>query len=288
MSASQPSKRIRRHDDDDDDDDYGEGPSTQRTRTDDTDAPSTTDWDNEYLERKVKDTVRYALACEFKKQTIRREEISKRVLSERPRMFNVVFRSAQEKLRHIFGMEMVELPLREKPSVANNRKELPGTKLAASRTYILRNVLSMKYNVPELIQYSDEEYTNTGILYVILALILVHEQILEDGELKQHLDRLKITDSSPTFGDRDRLLDTFVKQGYLHRTKTNEPDPNTVPEWEYYWGPRAKAEIPEGNMVEFISSLYGLEGNSLDELKTHIYKSAGYVVRVQNDSSSGH
>lgn len=71
-----------------------------------------------------------------------------------------------------------------------------------------------------------------------------------------HLNRLRIPEDSETFGDRARMLDGFVKQGYLQRQKLN-PDvaQGDQPVFQYSWGPRAKAEIPEQNMVGLISSV---------------------------------
>lgn len=74
--------------------------------------------------------------------------------------------------------------------------------------------------------------------------------------LKEHLDRLNVLEESPTFGDREKLLDGFVKQGYLHRAKVgDEARGNNDNVWEYYWGPRARAEIIDSNIVDFITSV---------------------------------
>lgn len=63
-------------------------------------------------------------------------------------------------------------------------------------------------------------------------------------------------EDSPTFGDREKLLDGFVKQGYLHRAKVgDEARGNNDNVWEYYWGPRARAEIIDSNIVDFITSV---------------------------------
>lgn len=74
--------------------------------------------------------------------------------------------------------------------------------------------------------------------------------------LKEHLDRLNVHDECPKFGDREKLLDGFVKQGYLHRAKVgDEARGNNDNVWEYYWGPRARAEIMDSNIVDFITSV---------------------------------
>ncbi|KAG0163912.1 hypothetical protein DFQ28_011038 [Apophysomyces sp. BC1034] len=277
MDQRSKGKRARRADDDDEEYNNGEGSSTQtQTQRIKTNNDSSINWGAEERLRKVKDTVRYALACEFKRQPIRREDINKK---KQTRDFRSVLNDTQEKLRFLFGLEMVELMAREKPAIAGGRKADNG-KTSNTRSYILHNILPEKYNIPEIIQRSDEEYIQTGVLYVILSLIFIHEQALSDVELKQHLDRLRVGDETTTFGERDKLLDLFVKQGYLHRQKSgHDHDPSNDVTWEYYWGPRAKVEIPEDNMVEFIASMYNLEGASLEQLREYISKASGYDAR---------
>jgi hypothetical protein len=62
----------------------------------------------------VKKLVRYALACEHSRTPIRRDGIREKVLGNHARMFKRVFDGAQVHLRQVFGMEMTELPLKEK------------------------------------------------------------------------------------------------------------------------------------------------------------------------------
>ncbi|KAI9312485.1 MAGE homology domain-containing protein [Dichotomocladium elegans] len=222
--------------------------------------------------RKINDTVRYALACEFRRATIRRDDINKKILQERTRMFKAVHAGAQQKLRHLFGVEMVELGQKEKPAVGS--KENTAKAIPTTRSYILRSILPTRYNDPQVIKRSDQEYEMMGILYVILSLIFTNERTMQDATLNEHLDRLNVADSSPLFGDREKLLETFVRQNYLHRTKVGDDASGSEIAWEYYWGPRAKAEIKEETIVDFISSFYGSEPN--EALTSNIYKSAGY------------
>ena len=70
----------------------------------------------------VKKMVRLALACEYQRRPIRRVDISEKVLGNTGgRKFKAVFNAAQMELRSVFGMEMVELPAREKVTVAQKR-----------------------------------------------------------------------------------------------------------------------------------------------------------------------
>jgi len=79
----------------------------------------------------VKKLVRYALACEYARLPIRREGIKEKgqystlknsqllttsyiVFGKHKVSFKQVFDEAQEQLRNKFGMEMIELPSKEK------------------------------------------------------------------------------------------------------------------------------------------------------------------------------
>lgn len=76
------------------------------------------------------------------------------------------------------------------------------------------------------------------------------------AELMGHLDRLRVMSTTETFGERDELLNSFVKQGYLHRVKlADDAGIEGGPSFEYYWGPRAKAEVSEEQIVDFIASV---------------------------------
>lgn len=75
----------------------------------------------------VKKMVRLALASEFSRLPIRRSDISVKVLGEQgTRQFKTVFEETQRVLQEKFGMEMMELPVKEKVTVQQRRgKFLP-------------------------------------------------------------------------------------------------------------------------------------------------------------------
>jgi hypothetical protein len=80
-------------------------------------APSSTD-------AMVKKLVRLAMASEYSRLPIRRNDISAKVLGEQgSRQFKVVFEQAQRELKQRFGMEMSELPAREKVTITQRRGE---------------------------------------------------------------------------------------------------------------------------------------------------------------------
>lgn len=73
----------------------------------------------------VKKLVRLALASEYARLPIRRNEITQKVLGENGwRKFKAVFDEAQRQLKTKFGMEMAELPAKEQITVQQRRGEL--------------------------------------------------------------------------------------------------------------------------------------------------------------------
>lgn len=73
----------------------------------------------------VKKLVRLAMASEYSRLPIRRNDISAKVLGEQgSRQFKQVFEQAQRELKQRFGMEMSELPARDKTTITQRRGEL--------------------------------------------------------------------------------------------------------------------------------------------------------------------
>lgn len=73
------------------------------------------------LDDLAKRLVRLALAHESQRRPLRRQDISDKVLGSGSRQFKKVFAQAQHELRTVFSMELVELPARDKLTVAQRR-----------------------------------------------------------------------------------------------------------------------------------------------------------------------
>lgn len=90
----------------------------------------------------VKKMVRLAIASEYSRLPIRRNDISAKVLGEQgSRQFKLVFNQAQQELRQRFGMEMTELPAREKVTITQRRGEFDSVLLffVTDPRYVLSN-----------------------------------------------------------------------------------------------------------------------------------------------------
>lgn len=72
----------------------------------------------------VKKLVRLALSSEYQRRPIRRADISEKVLGSQGRQFKAVFDQAQQDLRAVFGMELRELPAKDKVTLQQRRGKI--------------------------------------------------------------------------------------------------------------------------------------------------------------------
>jgi len=227
----------------------------------------------EELERKIKDVVRLALFSELRKQPIKREEIVKKVVTrEHSRTFyQVVFDKAQERLEDIFGMSMAELP--KKSFVAGGTRKPVGNKDQTAKSYVLKNILPQEYRETNIISWEKNNEDIMGLLTVILSLIHVNGRVLSDDQLTHYFRRLYLVDNDKF--DLEKLLSTFVKQGYLDKQKISTDQSQNLEKdpLEYRWGPRAKIEMPENNLIKFIRALFGHDAPP--DLDKQIERSSG-------------
>ncbi|KAJ3043055.1 hypothetical protein HDV00_005963 [Rhizophlyctis rosea] len=248
----------------------------------------------EEINKAVKDFVRLALATEHQRQPLRREEISKKVLKEHSRAFDAIFVKAQARLRDVFGLELVLMPSKEKPrggASQSARRATEDRTPTTSKAYILRSVLPP--NTRESVNSWGDEQPLMVLICIILSLIFVHGRSITDacddclytGNLHSLLRRLRINKdyAHPIFGQRDALLTSLCKQGYLEKIKhaTNEINMNDMDSegCEYVWGPRAKVEFTEESVVGFVSDMYpDLEGGVRKRLENDVRSSAGIAM----------
>ncbi|KAI9594706.1 MAGE family-domain-containing protein [Syncephalis fuscata] len=214
----------------------------------------------EELERKVKDFVRLALCSERRRVPLKRGDISEKVLMEHSRAFQLIYERAQIQLREVFGMELIELPTKEKShkiGVSASRRAVVNREKTSSNTFILRSILPKELRRENLIDWR-EDTAFYGFTLTVLSLIYVNERRLTEDQLRPLLKRLGVTDRThPQLESLDAALLRMSKIKYLDRLvigPDSQAEPSAI---EYRWGPRAKVEVAEEELIDFITEIFG-------------------------------
>jgi len=245
--------------------------------------------------------VRLALACEYQRRPIRRADVTEKVLGNGAgRRFKGVFNGAQVELRSIFGMEMVELPSKEKVTVAQKRAahKASNTQGAAKGTasWILISVLPAAYRSPEVLHpsaapTSSEEASCTSLYTLIVSLIMLSGGQLPDAKMERYLRRLTIEDNAP-FGapgggidKTEKVLKRIEKDGYIVKIRESSGPSG---EDDVFWivGPRGKVEVGETGVEGLVRAVHGdLDTNAENELSRRIGRSLGLGEEKSNSET---
>ena len=199
---------------------------------------------------------------------------------------------AQIELKHTFGMELAELPMRDKTRLAQRRAaasqgggggggggrggrsgrgdrgggrgggggpggsgDLGGDRAASSsRSYILTSTLPAEYRSAEtVVPHGSREQAYLGLVGFVTALIYLNGRVLAANKLHRYLRRLNADDFTPI--DRtEKVLQTMQRHGYLVRVKDTSGEETS---YDYHLGPRAKVEIGEAGVKAMIAAVYG-------------------------------
>ncbi|KAJ5774523.1 hypothetical protein N7457_009419 [Penicillium paradoxum] len=210
----------------------------------------------------VKKLVRLAMASEYSRLPIRRNDISTKVLGEQgSRQFKPVFEQAQRELKQRFGMQMSELPAREKVTISQRRAAQKTEKpSAANKSWIVTTTLPMPYRSPAILIPTKApsfyaESTYTGFYSFIIAVIMLNGGSLGEQKLDRYLARTNADVGTPI--DRtDKLLQRLCKEGYIIKTREMDGGEEVI---EYIVGPRGKVEVGTGAVAGLVRTVYGKE-----------------------------
>ncbi|KAJ8125668.1 hypothetical protein O1611_g7970 [Lasiodiplodia mahajangana] len=238
--------------------------------------------DNTSDDQLVKKLVRYALACEYARIPIKRDGIRDKVLGTHARSFRRVFDAAQEQLQKVFGMEMAELPIREKRTLKDKQNEpanwcatlnVEAVKRgasqasASSRQYILISCLPREYRIqpvigPSRIPSAAEEAAYVGFYTVVISLITLSSGELSDMKLRRYLTRLNASQNLP-MDKTDHILQKLIRQGYLDKVVERvEGDEDSI---TWCVGPRGKVEVSPQSIARVVSEIWGDPPDDLDK-----------------------
>ncbi|KAI0431773.1 MAGE protein [Xylaria sp. FL1042] len=236
----------------------------------------------------VKKLVRYALACEYARIPIRRDGIRDKVLGTQARSFRRVFDAAQEQLQMVFGMEMVELPVREKRTLKDKQKAVKrGTSQASasSRQYILISCLPKEYRThpiigPSRMPSAAEEAAYVAFYTIVISLITLSSGELSDMKLRRYLTRLNASQNL-TMDKTDNVLQKLIRQGYLDKiVERVEGDEDAV---TWCVGPRGKVEVSPHSIAQVVSEVWG---DPPDDFDKKLEKSLGIRRTAQTQSQA--
>lgn len=248
--------------------------STQASQRDDDDftqpaernvgIASITDKERDVL---VNSIVRYCLFCHAEKKPIRRADISTVCLDKykKLRILSDLVDLAQERLRYIMGMELVQMPKTAVDKDGHTRKNV------STGIYILKSIFERE-RIDELIgdYHTPTERTERNLLMIILSIIELSNGSIEQGELMRKLKKLDLHTLAYTDPENvseqwwDKVTkNTFVSQLYLLKVKTKVV--GSDPTFTFKIGPRGKAEIGRMKIMEHIAKTFG--DNQIDPIK---------------------
>ncbi|KAI2634670.1 MAGE-domain-containing protein [Hypomontagnella submonticulosa] len=211
----------------------------------------------------VKKLVRYALACEYARIPIRRDGIRDKVLGNNSRSFKRVFEQTQAQLQKVFGMEMVELPVKEKRTLKEkqkaNARKAASSSTASSRQYILVSTLPPEFKTqsivaPSRIPSTPEEAAYIGFYTMVISLVVLNGGELSDTKLRRYLTRLNAGQNLP-IDKTDNVLQKIVRQGYVDKVvEKSEGDEDAV---TWCIGSRGKVEVPPECIAAVVKEVWG-------------------------------
>ncbi len=209
------------------------------------------------------------------------------------RQFKHVFTEAQEQLRSVFGMELTELPVKEKVTVSQKRAaQRSGTQGSnTSKAYILTSTLPAQYRKfsvlqPPQIPSTGAEASYIGLTTFILALIyLSASQTISESRLEKHLRRMN-ADNYVLAGEKtEKVLKRMERENYI--VKVRERDVGGEEQVDYVIGPRGKVEVGERGVAGLVRGVYGKKDAEADELERRLVRSLGDVVIEKKNRRDG-
>ncbi len=200
------------------------------------------------------------------------------------RQFKHVFSEAQNQLRSVFGMEMTELPQKDKVTISQKRTAARSgvTSSTTSKAYILTSTLPPRFRKPNILPPAQipspaSEAAYVGLTSFILALIyLSPSSTISESRLEKHLKRMN-ADNYVLHGEKtEKVLKRMEREQYI--VKVRERDGGGEETVDYVIGPRGKVEVGERGVAGLVKRVYNKKDAEADELEKRLVRSLGDVV----------
>jgi melanoma-associated antigen len=200
--------------------------------------------------------------------------------------FNQVFDEAQLQLRHVFGMEMTELPAKEKVTIAQKRAAAQkSSSTSATKSWILTSTLSPKYRDPAIllpprVPTAAAESSYTALYTFIISLIFLSGGTLPSTKLERYLRRANADESTPV-ASTEKLIQRLCKDGYIVKIKDTSSGEEMI---DYIVGPRGRVEVGEDGVKGLVTEVYGKGAD--EDLARKVERSLA-VGRVESRANAG-
>ncbi len=199
------------------------------------------------------------------------------------RQFKHVFSAAQDQLRTVFGMELTELPQREKVTISQKRAAARSSQSSSTtKSYILTSTLPARYRRPNVlpppqIPSTAAESSYIGLTTFVLSLIyLSPSSTLSESRLEKHLKRMN-ADNYVLNGEKtEKILKRMEKENYI--IKIRERDGGGEETIDYIAGPRGRVEVAEKGVAGLVRTVYAKKDVEAEELDRRLARSLGDVV----------
>jgi len=199
------------------------------------------------------------------------------------RQFKHVFSAAQDQLRTVFGMELTELPQKEKVTISQKRAAARSSQSSSTtKSYILTSTLPTRYRRPNVlappqIPSTAAESSYIGLTTFVLALIyLSPSSTLSESRLEKHLKRMN-ADNYVLGGDKtEKVLKRMEKENYI--IKIRERDGGGEETIDYIVGPRGRVEVAEKGVAGLVRTVYGRRDAEAEQLDERLARSLGDIV----------
>ncbi|XP_055912703.1 melanoma-associated antigen D2 [Eupeodes corollae] len=197
------------------------------------------DWEDENLSDNREhrnNVIHYILNNSSSKIPIKHTEIVARALNGKPALLNQVMPAVKEALENTYGILL---------------KTVPETK--SGKLYICVS----KFTAVSSNEYNETQRSQLTLLFLVLSYIFMRGIPVSQDFLEEFLKGLHIyfDKTHPYFGSNIKKLitDTFVKQLYLKKTKSDKDAIEN--ELFYTWGYRSEEEFSKKDVLDAVSKL---------------------------------
>lgn len=186
-------------------------------------------------------------------------------------------------------MEMVELPVNEKITIAQRRAAAKSqSSQKTSGAWMLISALPERFRTAEILTpsaapTSEMEAQYTALYSVVIALISLSGGTLQESKLDRYLRRFNVDEYTPFAGSvigsewdkMEKLLKRMEKDRYIVKIRDTSGGEETV---DYVVGPRGKVEVGDQGVAGLVRTVFG-EDEDADELERRLERSLGVGER---------